>query len=186
MNPPSLPSDSSNPSNLGNIPQSGVDSGGQGGKENDAPRARVTTPTVQVVGSADENESQVAIPVAPVASIIMAQFEASGALMGVKVLRKIDEGLEATRSIWSKEANDFIEVPDHKTRLAAVELYLAHTVGLPVQRSENLNINARAGAGQSIRRKATPMEVEALERRLARAKKEAAEESKAGRPPHTA
>lgn len=98
--------------------------------------------------------------------------------MAVKVLRKIDEGLEATRSIWSKEANDMVEVPDHKTRLAAVELYLAHTVGLPVQRSENLNINARAGAGQPIRKKATPAMIEALERRLAAAKKEAAQSSK--------
>lgn len=178
MNSPSMPSDSANPSNVGNSPQSGVDSGGTAGKENDAPRARVSPSPLQVVGPADENESQVSIPVAPVASIVMSQFEASGATMAVKVLRKIDEGLEATRSIWSKEANDMVEVPDHKTRLAAVELYLAHTVGLPVQRSENLNINARAGAGQPIRKKATPAMIEALERRLAAAKKEAAQSSK--------
>jgi hypothetical protein len=103
-----------------------------------------------------------------------------------KVLVEIEAAIMATTAIWDATAQEFANRPDYKTRLAACELYLAHTVGLPVQRSENLNINARAGAGQAIRKKAGPMEIEAMERRLARAKKEAAEESKASRPPHTA
>lgn len=33
------------------------------------------------------------------------------------------------------------ELPDHKTQLAAVELYLTHNINLPVQSTENLNLS---------------------------------------------
>jgi hypothetical protein len=61
-----------------------------------------------------------------------------------QVLRRLEEGLEATSVIWDAPTKTFVERPDFKVRLAAVELYLANTAGLPVQRSENLNITASA------------------------------------------
>ena len=65
----------------------------------------------------------------------------SDPLLAAKVTVAIEAALNATRSVWSKEAETFIEVPDYKTQLAAAELYLHNTVGLPVQRTENFHIN---------------------------------------------
>ena len=64
--------------------------------------------------------------------------------LGEKVLHQIEVAIEATTAVWDAGSKSFVDRPDFKTRLAACELYLAHTVGLPVQRSENLNLNAQA------------------------------------------
>jgi len=65
----------------------------------------------------------------------------SDPVLAKKAKRAIEEAMDATRPVWSKEAETFVDQPDHKTRMVAVELYLHNTVGLPVQRTENLNIN---------------------------------------------
>ena len=89
-----------------------------------------------------------------------------------KVLVEIEAAIMATTSIWDATAKAFADRPDYKTRLAACELYLAHTVGLPVQRSENLNVNATAPQN-SPRRPATPAMLAYYERELAKAKRQA-------------
>jgi hypothetical protein len=52
----------------------------------------------------------------------------------VECARVIREARNATHRIFIKEAGGLVEVPDHKTRLAAVTLELAYREGLPVQR----------------------------------------------------
>jgi hypothetical protein len=49
--------------------------------------------------------------------------------------RVIREAANATMRIYSKEKKDLVEVPDHKTRLAAATLRLAYDEGTPVKRS---------------------------------------------------
>lgn len=89
-----------------------------------------------------------------------------------KVLVEIEAAIMATTSIWDATAKAFADRPDYKTRLAACELYLAHTVGLPVQRSENLNVNATAPQN-SPRRPATPALLAYYARELDKAKRQA-------------
>jgi hypothetical protein len=50
-------------------------------------------------------------------------------------LRVIREGKKATHRIYDGELKRLIEVPDHKTRLAAVALDLAYREGKPVEKS---------------------------------------------------
>jgi hypothetical protein len=89
-----------------------------------------------------------------------------------KVLVEIEAAVWATTSIWDATAKAFADRPDYKTRLAACELYLAHTVGLPVQRSENLNVNATAPQN-SPRRPATPALLAYYSREIEKAKRQA-------------
>jgi Zn-dependent M32 family carboxypeptidase len=49
--------------------------------------------------------------------------------------RVIREAKQATMRVYSKEKGDLIEIPDHKTRLAATTLELAYIEGTPVKRS---------------------------------------------------
>lgn len=74
-------------------------------------------------------------------SQLVVQDMRSDPVLAKKAKRAIEEAMDATRPVWSKEAETFVDQPDHKTRMVAVELYLHNTVGLPVQRTENLNIN---------------------------------------------
>lgn len=89
-----------------------------------------------------------------------------------KVLAEIEAAVWATTSIWDATAKAFADRPDYKTRLAACELYLAHTVGLPVQRSENLNVNATAPR-PGPPRPPTPAVLAYYQRALDRAKRDA-------------
>ena len=99
-----------------------------------------------------------------------------------KVLVEIEAAVCATTSIWDATAKAFADRPDYKTRLAAVELYLAHTIGLPVQRTENLNLTGKL-PGQGVQRKpATPAMIAYLERELARAKRQGVGEAKPEEP----
>jgi hypothetical protein len=50
-------------------------------------------------------------------------------------LRVLREAKNAVHRIYSKELKDLVEVPDHKTRLAATTLSRAYHEGLPVARS---------------------------------------------------
>jgi hypothetical protein len=57
-------------------------------------------------------------------------------------LRVIRDAKKATHRIWDGEQKKLIEVPDHKTRLAAVALDLAYREGRPRERSESLVLHA--------------------------------------------
>jgi hypothetical protein len=57
----------------------------------------------------------------------------------VRVLR---EGKSATHRVFDPATKQLIEVPDHKTRLAAITLELAYTEGRPIERQLNVNANA--------------------------------------------
>ena len=93
--------------------------------------------------------------------------------LGEKVLHQIEVAIEATTAVWDAGSKSFVDRPDYKTRLAACELYLAHTVGLPVQRSENLNLNAQAKPALGEVWLNTPAALEAARRMVAKAQREA-------------
>jgi hypothetical protein len=99
--------------------------------------------------------------------------------LAARVLMEIEAALSATTAIWDAPSKTFIDRPDFKTRLQACELYLAHTVGLPVQRSENLNVNAHAPASDAISPEAqfmsSPTLRQAARHLLDRAERRAAE-----------
>jgi hypothetical protein len=57
-------------------------------------------------------------------------------------LRVIRDAKKATHRIWDGEQKKLIEVPDHKTRLAATALDLAYREGRPRERSENVHVHA--------------------------------------------
>ncbi|MBC7368714.1 MAG: hypothetical protein H7343_18215 [Undibacterium sp.] len=108
----------------------------------------------EIIAVSDKNESATRARPLPLRPPVEAQVEAnatesqsvvqqlrSDPVMARKAKRAIEEAMDATRPVWQKETESFIEQPDHKTRMVAVELYLHNTVGLPVQRTENLNIN---------------------------------------------
>jgi hypothetical protein len=54
----------------------------------------------------------------------------------VRVLR---EAKNATHRVFDPATKQLIEVPDHKTRLAAITLELAYTEGRPVERQINMS-----------------------------------------------
>ena len=58
--------------------------------------------------------------------------------------RVIREAANATMRIYSKEKKDLVEVPDHKTRLAAATLRLAYDEGTPVKRSVTITSDFRS------------------------------------------
>ena len=58
--------------------------------------------------------------------------------------RVIREAKRATHRVYSKEKKDLIEVPDHKTRLAATTLELAYDEGTPVKRSISITSDFRS------------------------------------------
>jgi hypothetical protein len=57
----------------------------------------------------------------------------------VRVLR---EAKAATHRVFDPATKQLLEVPDHKTRLAAITLELAYTEGRPVERQLSLNADA--------------------------------------------
>jgi len=56
----------------------------------------------------------------------------------VRVLR---EAKAATHHVFDPATKQLIEVPDHKTRLAAITLELAYTEGRPIERQMSLSGN---------------------------------------------
>ena len=102
---------------------------------------------------------------------VLKAFAASGEV-AAKVMDVIRASMAATRTKWDKDAEAFVEVPDHKTQLAAVELYLAHTIGLPVQRTENLNLSGKMPGQAAARKPATPALLAYYARELDKAKRQ--------------
>lgn len=122
-------------------------------------------------------------PIRPVftetaSQLTLKAFAGSGDIAG-KLMDLIRGAMNATRTKWDKDTEAFVELPDHKTRLAAVELYLAHTIGLPVQRTENLNLNGKMPGAGDKRKPATPALLAHYARELDKAKRQA-EQQRAG------
>ena len=80
--------------------------------------------------------------------MVLDGLRGNGRIAG-KVLCQIEAAIEATTAVWDAERKKFVDRPDYKTRLSACELFMAYGVGLPLQRSENLNINAQAQPPES-------------------------------------
>lgn len=99
--------------------------------------------------------------------------------LATKVVREIEASVEATTPVWDAATKAFADRPDYKTRLAACEIILAYTVGLPVQRNENLNLSvapqltAEERQRQDDRSLESPAMRAALRRRLDRAEEKA-------------
>lgn len=120
-------------------------------------------------------------PIVPVftetaSQLTLKAFAGSGDIAG-KLMDLIRGAMNATRTKWDKDTEAFVELPDHKTRLAAVELYLAHTIGLPVQRTENLNLSGKMPGTGAKRKPASPALLAYYERELAKAKRQAEQKS---------
>ena len=49
-------------------------------------------------------------------------------------IQVLKEQMEATTSFYDLKARKFMTRPDHRTRLAAAELYLAYLIGKPIER----------------------------------------------------
>jgi hypothetical protein len=54
-------------------------------------------------------------------------------------LRVLREAKAATHRVFDPATKQLIEVPDHKTRLAAITLELAYSEGRPIERQMNLS-----------------------------------------------
>ena len=57
-------------------------------------------------------------------------------------MRVLREAKVATHRIFDPATKQLIEVPDHKTRLAAITLELAYTEGRPVERQLTVNASS--------------------------------------------
>jgi hypothetical protein len=68
----------------------------------------------------------------------------------------IEDAKNATHRIFDPGSRTMIEVPDHKTRLAAVTLELAYVEGLPVKREISVQANFESGESVIERIKASP------------------------------
>lgn len=119
-------------------------------------------------GGAIETQSQ---QIEKTASQAILQAFASSGAIAAKVMAVIEAGFTATRPQFNKATQGWDEIPDYKTQLAAVELYLAHTVGLPIQRTENLNLTGKL-PGSEKRKPATPAMLAYYERELEKAKRQ--------------
>ena len=110
--------------------------------------------------------------------VILHAFAASGNI-AAKVMKVIEEGFTATRPQFNKATQGWDEIPDYKTRQAAVECYLAHTIGLPVQKTENLNLTGKL-PGSERRRPPGPAVLAYYQRELDKAKRQKLGGSKPG------
>jgi len=125
---------------------------------------------IVALGEAPETQSQE--PQKTANQLIFEAFATSGDT-AAKVMKVIEDGFNATRPQFNKMTQAWDEIPDYKTRAAACELYLAHTVGLPIQRTENLNLTGKI-PGQGVKRRPpTPALLAYYERELAKAKRQA-------------
>ena len=73
-------------------------------------------------------------------------------------MRVLREAKVATHRIFDPATKQLIEVPDHKTRLAAITLELAYTEGRPVERQ--LTVNASSDDFQAMVAKYAQLEAE--------------------------
>ncbi|MBC8001081.1 MAG: hypothetical protein H7X97_00720 [Opitutaceae bacterium] len=89
-----------------------------------------------------------------------------------KVGMVISKMLDATRSL-----KDGRELPDTRTQEAGVKLYLAYMVGMPVQRTEAVNVNLDADSSVDIeaRMENSPALLDQMEKLIERVKRRKSE-----------
>ena len=137
-------------------------------KKAEVSRAPAIQTRIVALGEAPETQSQE--PPKTANQVIFEAFATSGDT-AAKVMKVIEDGFNATRPQFNKMTQAWDEIPDYKTRHAACELYLAHTVGLPIQRTENLNLTGKL-PGSEKRKPATPAMLAYYERELEKAKRQ--------------
>ena len=148
-------------------------------KKAELSRAPAIQTRIVALGEAPETQSQE--PPKTANQVIFEAFAKSGAI-AAKVMSVIEAGFTATRPQFNKMTQAWDEIPDYKTRHAACELYLAHTVGLPIQRTENLNLTGKI-PGQGVKRPpATPALLAYYARELEKAKRQGAGKAKPEEP----
>ncbi|MEI6070522.1 MAG: hypothetical protein WCS31_01915 [Verrucomicrobiae bacterium] len=78
----------------------------------------------------------------------------------------IRSAMAAEHRVYDPEQKKLISFPDHKTRLAAAQLFLTHVEGMPVQKAEivSVNIDGRREAEERIFR--SPALLAAMRARL--------------------
>jgi|SRR5581483_10987278 len=81
-------------------------------------------------------------------------------------LRVIREAKNAVHRIYDKDSKSLVEVPDHKTRLAAVTLDLAYREGTPVARSISATGSLRDMKELLDRTDSSPAYLESLQKEL--------------------
>lgn len=139
-------------------------------KKAELSRAPAIQNRIVALDEAPETQSQE--PPKTANQVIFEAFASSGDT-AAKVMKVIEEGFNATRPQFNKMTQAWDEIPDYKTRAAACELYLAHTVGLPIQRTENLNLTGKI-PGQGVKRKpASPALLAYYAREIDKAKRQA-------------
>jgi hypothetical protein len=83
-----------------------------------------------------------------------------------RVARAIADLMEAS-SIVRTGSDSSVTVPDHRTRLAAVQLYLSYNLGMPVQRTITKEDKQESDAETMTRLMASPAAREAMRQALA-------------------
>ena len=83
-----------------------------------------------------------------------------------KVAQVIAELMEASTTIRTG-SDSSAQVPDHRTRLAAVQLYLSYNLGMPVQRTITKEEKVESDIETMARLMASPAAREAMRKALA-------------------
>lgn len=182
MNTPSLTPVSPGPSNAGNSPQSGdsgVDSGEGRGKKNDAlARAGAHTPPAlppdceverDYESLAKDVEALRRSPTETIRDIILAHPEIRAFCVGNAV-----RCLGAMSWTWDKTTNEKKMEPNYALRYKALEWLADRVDGRPAETVINFNATPKSQRAASDPTDMTPMQIEALERRIALAKKKQA------------
>lgn len=104
------------------------------------PRARADIGAPATPGGAEIASQSQKRGVPSGARAIMAIFEADPELAPL-VLDAIKTGLRAETSRWDHGAKAWVTEVDAKTRLVAAQMVLNYTVGLPLVRSQAVNVN---------------------------------------------
>lgn len=81
-------------------------------------------------------------------------------------MKVIRDATRATHRVFDKDSHSLIEVPDHKTRLAAITLRRAYAEGLPVKREEIVQVNIDGDEEAQRRMFQSPTLRAALRRKL--------------------
>lgn len=89
-----------------------------------------------------------------------------------KAAAAIVRALDATKFYFDKALGGMVHVPDFPVQLAAGKLICERTEGLPVLMTMNVNATVKQGKGDDADSKWTPASVTALERTLARLKRQ--------------
>ena len=79
-------------------------------------------------------------------------------------MRVLREAKAATHRVYDPATKQLIEVPDHKTRLAAVTLELAYTEGRPIERQISVSGDVEDFAAMLEKAKQSPAFMDSLQK----------------------